>query len=155
MRLYAALFFCLMSLAPVAQPASRNSEVTRALTQEYATYVKAFSNKNIDPIANQLLPGWSGRIGGETMGRSQVLAMTREAMQSTRAVQDMCIRIQRVSVKGNVATATVTDNATLEVWNADGETYRTVTSSNLRRDTWVRTASGWKMRRSDVLRTLR
>lgn len=153
MKLSAVLMICLLALTSVAQPATRRQQVIRTLTQEYATYVKAFANKNLDPIQDQLHPAWSGKIRGETLSRAQLLNLTSETMNATRAVKNMCIKIQKVSLKGNVATLTVTDTASLVVYNPDGETTRTLSNKNLRRDTWVRTTDGWKLRRSEVLKT--
>ena len=152
MKLAAVWMVCLLTVGSAAQPASRTQQVTRALTSEYATYVKAFADKNIGPIEDQLDPGWSGRMRGQTLSRAQLLRMTEEAMQATHSVKDMCIVIKSVSVKGNVATATVTDTASLVVWSGDRESTRTLTTKNLRRDTWVRTAGDWKLRRSEVLK---
>lgn len=152
MKWSAVLTVFLLAITSTAYPASRNSQVTRELTAEYATYVKAFANKNLAPIEAQLDPGWSGRMRGQTMSRAQLLNMTDEAMQATRAVKDMCILIKSVSVKGNVATATVTDTASLVVWNEDGETTRNLATKNLRRDTWVKRAGDWKLRRSEILK---
>jgi hypothetical protein len=153
MRIRFALFAFLMTFASVASAASRTHDVTLALTQEYAVYVKAFANKNMAPIERQVLPEWTGNIKGQRLNRSQLLSLTEDAMNSTRAVKDMCIKIKHVTVKGNVAYATVTDTASLVVDGPNGQP-RTLTSSDLRKDTWVRTASGWKLKRSEMIKSL-
>jgi hypothetical protein len=153
MKWCAVWMICLLALTSAAEPASRRQQIIRELTQEYATYVKAFADKEIGPIQAQLDPGWSGRIGGQTLSRAQLVRMTEDAMDATRSVQDMCITIRNVHIKGNVVTATVMDTASLVVWNEDRTATRTLASKNLRRDTWVRTSAGWRLRRSEVLRT--
>jgi hypothetical protein len=152
MKVRLALFALLLTFSSVAS-AARNSAVVNALTAEYTVYVKAFANKNMAPIERQVLPEWTGTIRGQRLNRSQLLSMTEDAMHSTRAVKNMCIKIKSVTTKGNVATATVTDTASLVVDGPDGQP-RTVTSSDLRRDTWVRTASGWKLKRSQMIKSL-
>ncbi|MBW3624610.1 MAG: nuclear transport factor 2 family protein [Armatimonadetes bacterium] len=144
----------LMALASVAFPASsQRKQVINALSNEYGRYIRAFAAKNMAPIQNQIVSNWTGRIHGTTMGRSDLLQLTADAMESTSHIEHMCIHIKKLSLKGNVATATVSDIASL-VLNEDDGTPRKLASGTLRKDTWVRVNGDWKLRRSETLGTI-
>jgi Domain of unknown function (DUF4440) len=138
-------------------PAARADDRTarRDLDAIYAKYVQAAKQKEKTAlkqfIQQYTVADFQQKMpGGRMLNRAQVTAMLTEGPAADVRIVDEQLKIRQVTVKGNEAVATYTDQSTAVVADPQGKSHRIVSTSTSR-DTWVKKPGGWKMRLSEVL----
>lgn len=153
LNVLALIALALAGTPPAARADDRT--VRRDLDAIYAKYVQAAKRKEKTAlkqfIQQYTVADFQQKIpGGRTLNRAQVTAMMTEGPAADVRIVDEHLKIRKLSVKGNEAVATYTDQSTAVVADPQGKSHRIVSTSTSR-DTWVKTPRGWKMRLSEVL----
>jgi hypothetical protein len=138
--------------------------VKRALEFQYARWARAHTAKDIAALRRFLLedttPDFVFKGPRRTHTRQQELETyqpVREGKEPWVPAREYRTRIDRLTVRGDEAIALVTDHAVSVVRDpkitADpAHEPHTLTMERTNRDTWVKTATGWKLWRREVVK---
>ncbi len=126
--------------------------VRRELEAVFANRVQAVKNKDAEAQVAQVSPDYSATLpNGQTLNYEQITAYMRGGAEQIVLVLDLSITIESLMVRGNEAIIDARQKFSRTQRLRDGNIQNVVTGV-LQRETWVRTAEGWKLRRVDNLR---
>ncbi|MBD0369941.1 MAG: nuclear transport factor 2 family protein [Pyrinomonadaceae bacterium] len=127
--------------------------VLRELEAVFAERVKAVKNRDAEAQVAQVSPDYSATLpNGQTLNYEQIVGYIRQGPQQIISVLDLSITIESLTVRGNEAIVDARQqNYSRTQRLRDGNIHNVVTGV-LQRETWVRTAEGWKLKRVDNLR---
>ncbi len=151
---------CLCGMAALALtglPAHATSENERAVRKElearYARVVEAYRRKDIAAFMADKTPDFTGRsLSGKMGTREQVEAGVKQRMERILRLNYLRIRIHKLTVRGDQAEAITSQEFSRVVADPQGREHTVVGKGTMHRDTWVRTADGWKMKRVEELK---
>jgi len=138
---------------------ANDQEVRKELRSVYAMYIRANVAKNAGPslqfLNDSVTPDFvtTGAMGSRTRQRLMHELKSRQPWEPARAIW---LHINQLKVHGNTAIALVTGGATRDSRNPkftgdpSGKLHRFVTRTT-HRDTWVKTPTGWKVKREQEL----
>jgi hypothetical protein len=80
----------------------------------------------------------------------------KQAMAQTQSLDDAKIAIEKLTVKGNIATSVSTMSLTMTMMDSTGEMgpkgkAHKMSMTERSRETWVKTSGGWKAKHSEDL----
>lgn len=127
--------------------------VLRELEAVFAERVKAVKNRDAEAQVAQVSPDYSATLpNGQTLNYEQIVAYMRLGPQQIISVLDLSITIESLTIRGNEAIVDARQkNYSRNQRLGDGNVHN-VSTGVLQRETWVRTAKGWKLKRVDNLR---
>jgi hypothetical protein len=126
--------------------------VLQELEAVFAERVKAVKNKDAEAQIAQVSPDYSATLpNGQTLNYEQIAAYMKRGAEQFVAVLDSSITIESLTLRGNEAIVDARQKTSRTQRLRDGNEHNVVTGV-LQRETWVRRAEGWKLRRVDNLR---
>jgi len=126
--------------------------VRRELEGVFAERVKAVKNKDAEAQVAQISPNYSAtQPNGQTWNYEQIVGYIRRGAEQIVSVVDLSVTIESLTVRGDEAIVDARQKFSRTQRLRDGEVHNVVTGV-LQRETWVRTAEGWKLRSVDNLR---
>lgn len=133
-----------------------DAAVKKELTALFGKFAAAFKKKDVKTALSFFAPDYTAKEGGRTVTRAQVEAQMNLAMANLKSVDKLTWDIQKLAVKGNVATvealemmsATVVD--TLGQMGPKGQTHK-LKDVERTRDRFVKTPKGWLLKSSQTL----
>ena len=139
--------------AVAADPASEATTLKQVLSREYVRYNRALAAKNIPAILDMLTPDFAWNVGdGKTLNRQQTRAALQEYLDGIHVVKQAAFRLETVSSQApGRARVVVVETVTAVVPGERGAGRRERTTTERLRETWVRTGSGWKVKKSEIL----
>ena len=112
----------------------------------FAVRMQAYMNKDYDTLVNQISPDYSATLpNGETVSYEQIKTYIRRNLDRFISIKSQSMAIENAKVDGNEAIVDVRQIVSRLQKFADGSTHE-VTTGVLQQETWVRTASVWKLR---------
>jgi ketosteroid isomerase-like protein len=146
-----------LALGAGAHPARTQSRsqrhVRKELEAKYAKVAEAYRNKDIRAFMENKTPDFTGKsLGGQVATREQVEAGVRQRMGRIKRLNHLRIRINKLSVAGDVAVAVTTQEFSRVVTDPQGREHTVVTRGTTHRDTWVRTGEGWMLKSVEELK---
>jgi ketosteroid isomerase-like protein len=128
-----------------------NSAVRRELQAAYARAGEAYWAKDAAALMQMVTPDFVQRMpDGQTLGAAEAEAALSEWFATGDTLTRYDIRIGELAVQDSEAIAEVTENVTTTFADPAGRSHERV-QANTSRVTWVRTAQGWQIRRSEYL----
>lgn len=126
--------------------------VRRELEAVFAERVKAVENKDAEAQIAQVSPDYSATLpNGQTLNYDQIVAYIRSGAEQFVSVLDLSITVESLTVRGNEVIVDARQKFSRTQRLRDGKIHNVVTGV-LQRETWVRTAEGWQLKRVDNLR---
>jgi len=151
--LAAPLILAVVTAAGSAGIAVSETPLQRALSQEYVRYNRAIKAKDIQTIMGMLTPDFSWHVGdGKALNRQQTRKALAEYLDEIRFVEKADFRIEKISAAGKQAHVVVTETISALIPAGPNKMQRRVTTETLK-ETWVRTGRGWKVKKSEILKT--
>jgi pimeloyl-ACP methyl ester carboxylesterase len=83
-------------------------------------------------------------LDGKTVTREQTEAAIKQKMDRIKSVNYLRVEIGDITVTGNTAVVITTQHFSRVITGPDGKEHTVVTSGTVHRETWVKTATGWK-----------
>jgi ketosteroid isomerase-like protein len=126
----------------------KSKPVRRALEQQYAKIAQANINKDLGALLALRSPDFSVRMpNGETWSFEQSADYSRRAFEQVQSTISLTNTIETLTVNGDEAVAVVHQQwSRLQIKKGQ---LRRVDTSAVQRETWVRTAAGWKLKLID------
>lgn len=136
-----ALFFCVQ----VSQVRADDATVRKALGAQYTKFNQGLIKKDLKSTFSLLTPDAKFiEVGGQTRTHEQMHQMM-EQMLSTMTISKATNTIDKLKVTGETAIAEVTLKSSGAMKGEDKKTH-TVGYISKSRDTWTKTAEGWKLK---------
>lgn len=162
-RIHTGLVVFLLAVAAMGRSApapAAQAAVRQELEAHYARWAQAIKAKDRAAlqqfIEQETTPDFVSRGPEGTQTRQQVLDALKSTNEPWEPPQELRVKIDRLTLQGDKAVVRVSDQAegvTTDrklTGDASGKPHRLVTRG-VNRDTWVRTAAGWKLKRHEVL----
>ena len=122
--------------------------VRKAISARYAASDAALRKKDAKALLAMITPDFTVKTAaGQTLTAKQLPALLQQEFAAIKEVKNTRWSILEFGVKGNVATVKMTQTLSGVFTGQDQKTH-TLSSTNVSVDTWVRTPSGWKLRKS-------
>lgn len=137
----------------MSDKSKRCISVLRELEAVFAERVKAVKNRDAEAQVAQVSPDYSATLpDGQTLNYEQIVGYMRAGPQQIISVLDYSMNIESLMLRGEEAIVDARQkNYSRTQRLRDGNVHNVVTGV-LQRETWVRTANGWKLKRVDNLR---
>jgi hypothetical protein len=130
-------------------------DARQAITAEYDRMMASYQRKEVRALyRTQTTEDYTMKQGdGSVLNREAVEANVDKEMAWVKSVPAMKIQIQNLAVSDETAVATVRIDATaIVIHPADpNRAEHTLTRQNTAHHTWIKTATGWKMKAAEVL----
>jgi ketosteroid isomerase-like protein len=126
----------------------KSKPVRRALEEQYAKIAQANINKDLAALLALRTPDFSVRMpNGETWSFERSADYSRRAFEQVQSTISLTNTIETLTVNGDEAIAVVHQQwSRLQMKKGQ---LRRVDTSAVQRETWVRTAAGWKLKLID------
>ena len=152
LRLTVSCAVAAIVLAAGMAQAATEAAVRKEMTALYNQFAKDFKAKNIKGVTARLAPDFQMKTPeGQTLNRQQAVAAMSGMMNSVKRVKSYSYKFDKIVPKGNTALVTVTEKYSLIVADPQGGEH-TMDGTGQSRETFVKTAKGWQLKRSDGLK---
>ncbi len=151
MKRFAQLVAMLLVVQLVLLGSAQANEATkRAINVKYQNWVKAYQNADINPIVRELTSDFTAVLPGKrVVKRAEFVASARQVFNNILRTNSASARITGIKVQKNQAVVTVAQKLDLVLSiNNDSNYYK---ESGVYRDTWVKSAGQWKIKRSEFV----
>jgi ketosteroid isomerase-like protein len=144
-----AAFAFLMCLPATCR--ADNDAVRKQIEAQIARFQAAFRKKDIAAMRNITTPDFTlkSRDGTVSTRREANAALVVE-MKSIKSIKSWTIKIEKLTVKGNVATAIVSERMVASVADRYLKERETLNTGRMK-ETWVKTAAGWSYKRAEQI----
>lgn len=116
----------------------------RAIRKLYDAYEDSYHTKNVLPDVSMTTPDFTARMkDGTVLDRKKYAEVMR---QQLLMAQNEAFSIDKLTITGKTAVAITRE--TIETKARGGHVFGAVSRG---RDTWVKTAEGWKLKRTDSI----
>lgn len=128
-----------------------NGTVRKELESQMARFQQAFRRKDVAALRSITTPDFTMKApnGRVSRRREAEVAMIAE-MKSIRSIKQWTLTIEKLAVKGDVATAIVNERMTAEIAGPFDQPHTEVSQARIR-ETWVKTRAGWRYKRSELV----
>lgn len=148
--LWIALTISLLTGSAIG-PARPQKAANQEIQQAFERYRQAFLRKDMNAVTALLTPDFTWKMAdGTILDRARTAHALREQMTAIRAIERMDIQIHRLELQNDRAIAVVTETTRARITGHGGKT-ETATSRERYRVTWVRSASRWRMQKTEAL----
>jgi len=142
-----ALVLATIWICPAPARAQERHAVRKDLEAKYAKLAEAYKKKDIKMFMEDKAPDFSAKsLDGKVMTREQVEAAVKQRMDRIKAVNELKVEVGDITVTGDTALVATTQHFSRVVTGPDGKDHAVVTSGTTHRETWVKTAAGWKIK---------
>src|SRR5438067_2539403 len=132
-------------------PGETAEVVRRELQAAYARAGEALKQKDAATLMQMVTPDFVQRMpDGTLIGFTESETVLREWFTTPDRVTDYATQVGALTVDGGEAVAIVDEKVTTAFADEAGQPHERV-QANQARVTWVRTAKGWQIRRSEYL----
>lgn len=149
----AGVLVMLLAAGMTVPAAADNRAVRTELESAYTRMERAMSARDLPASLAAMTPDYSEKpLIGKIVKRPQVEASRKQSFEAAKSIQ-ATFRIQSVAVTGGKAVATVRFRTAIVTQPEmdQGRTHEVVATGPFKQ-TWVRTAQGWRMQRSEELK---
>jgi ketosteroid isomerase-like protein len=142
-----------VALGAVVTARADDAEVQKALQANYDRMSKALREKDLKTLIGFYAPDYQSKgIDGETTDRAAgVEARLKGLMEAIKSLKTVTAKIDKITVKGDEATVAITQTLVGTVAGADGNDHALDLQLS-GRATWIKTADGWRLKRTEALR---
>ncbi|MBA3257325.1 MAG: PilZ domain-containing protein [Pyrinomonadaceae bacterium] len=124
----------------------------RTFENLYDKRARAIRNKDFKAVMEFFAPYYSAVLpNGQTLNYEQIRDDVRRGMKKFVSIINMNFTIEKLTVRGNQAIVDARQDFSRKQRLRDGKTH-TIIISVLQRETWTKTAWGWKLRLVDNFR---
>jgi len=112
----------------------------------FAARMQAYAKKDYETLVSQISPDFSATLpNGEKLNYEQIKTYMRRNLDRFVSIENQSIAIENAKVNGNEAVIDARQIVSRVQKFADGSVHN-VTTSVLQQETWVKTATGWKLK---------
>ncbi len=112
----------------------------------FAARIEAYAKKDYDTLVSQISPDFSAALPNEqTLNYEQIKTYMRRNLERFISIESQSITIENAMVNGNEAVIDARQTVSRTQKFADGSVHNVATSV-LQQETWVKTATGWKLK---------
>ncbi len=112
----------------------------------FAARIEAYAKKDYDTLVSQISPDFSAALpNGQTLNYEQIKTYMRRNLERFISIESQSITIENAMVNGNEAVIDARQTVSRTQKFADGSVHNVATSV-LQQETWVKTATGWKLK---------
>lgn len=130
---------------------AEDAAVRGQIEAQMARFQKAFRNKELAAMRSITTPDFTMKSpDGTVSSRKEAESVIAAEMKSIRSIKEWTLKIERLTVKGNVATAIVSERMVAQVANPLGKDRLSVANARMR-ETWIKTSAGWRYKRAEAL----
>src|SRR5262245_31537660 len=130
----------------------KSKPVRKAIEAWYALNIEAFNNKDVAAIMALRTDDFHTITpDGKTNSRSDMETRTKAFVERIDHFISQDFKIGTIEVQGDLASADINQN-TVRIQRLPDGTLHKVEAGVLQRETWKRTAEGWKLYRVDNIR---
>jgi len=148
------MFPDLVAIAMLSGAGICAQDVRGELQAMYAKQDGAIRARDFEGFVATLDSGYVVRLrNGQTLSRAEVERHVRRNMELTVEVRSVSTTIDSVRVEGNRAVAIVTHEANQVIKDQEGQPH-TFENQVVHRETWVKGATGWRIRLLEELRQI-
>jgi ketosteroid isomerase-like protein len=135
----------------MSQNSKTSDAVRRELEAAYARAAAAWKAKDAGSLMKVVTPDFTQQMpDGQVIGAFEAESALREWFATTDAITDYQVQVGAVTLQGDEAIADVSEQIKT-TFEGPGGGRQERTQANTSRVTWVKTASGWQIRRSEYL----
>lgn len=133
------------AIREVVDAVKERQALRKELEAGSAKVAEAYKKKDIKMFMEGGHPDFSlTLLNGKTVTREQGEAAVKRNMDRIKSVNYLKIEIGDITVTGNTAIVVTTQHFSRVIAGPDGKEHTVVTSGTVHRETWVKTATGWK-----------
>lgn len=122
------------------------------LEVKYAKLVEAYEKKDVGMFMEDKTPDFTVRLlYGTIVTRDQVEEAVRHRLDRIKTVNFLKIKIGNITVTGDEAVVTTVQEFSRVIVDPHGNEHTVESSGTTRRDTWVRTAHGWSIKKVEEI----
>ncbi len=154
---FAAIVAVCLAAASAAFASPDEASVRKAMMANFDKSVKQFKAKDLKGFMSMYADDFSGKgPDGKPMTKTTVEAEMKEAMATTKSVEESKLTIEKLTVKGDSAELESTMTLKMQVVDAKGEMgvkgkLHSLTMVEKSKETWVKTKDGWKVKKGSVV----
>jgi hypothetical protein len=116
------------------------------LQNVFAARMQAYVKKDYQTLVSQVSPDFSAALpNGQTLNYEQIKTYMRRNLDRFISIESQSITIENAMVNGNEAVIDARQTVSRTQKFADGSVHNVATSV-LQQETWVKTATGWKLK---------
>ncbi len=116
------------------------------LQNVFAARMQAYVKKDYQTLVSQVSPDFSAALtNGQTLNYEQIKTYMRRNLDRFISIESQGITIENAMVNGNEAVIDARQTVSRTQKFADGSVHNVATSV-LQQETWVKTATGWKLK---------
>ena len=152
-RIATLLALAVLLLHGMTALAQDDAEVRKEIEAQYRRLAEAHDRKDLKAIVELKTPDFHAIFPDGRVGDSKVMEQySKQFLESNEPPYDIRVTIQKLTVSENklIAVAEVIQEATR--YRELGGQRRRVDTSVLQRETWAKTANGWKLKSVDSVR---
>lgn len=152
--LFITAFFCLGAISLPCAHADAKTDAHKAIQALYDKQNRAFARKDAEGVTADLANDFSATsIKGSTLGRDYVRGSVAGLLANAKSAFSRTT-IQRFRLDKTRATATVRTHCAIDGTAPSSNKVSQFVDDRTHRDIWIKTGSGWKIRRLRVLWSL-
>jgi ketosteroid isomerase-like protein len=133
-----------------APPGMTPQQTRQMLTDLYARYREAVRRKDAKAALALLTDDYTVEAGQVALPRWEVEKSLRRDLDRTRSISKWTMTLQDIAMQGNALVVVLTEDRSAVVEDDKGRPRR-VNAHDRMRDTWIKTSSGWKTRKTEIL----
>jgi ketosteroid isomerase-like protein len=135
----------------VATARADDASVQKEVQATCDKIVAALKSKDAKSVLSHYAADYMGkRLDGTTVTREQLQSQLEQQLGAVKVFKQVSLKIDKVASSGSEATGTATINLALTITGDDGADHE-VTSKRTSKQTWTKTDTGWKLKRSEEL----
>jgi ketosteroid isomerase-like protein len=128
-------------------PAEERHALRKLLEASQARVAEAFKKKDIKMFMEGGAPDFTLKgLNGKVMTREQVEAAVKRLMDRIKSVNELRVEVGDITITGDTAVVVTTQHFSRVIAGPDGKDHTVVTSGTMHRETYVKTAAGWKIK---------
>lgn len=132
--------------------AANDAAARKAIEANYNKACAAIKRKDIKFLMSQMTPDCTAKLAnGQVMGTKEIEASMKAQFGFIKSVKSVSVTIITLNIAGNSAVAAVRSRLQFVVLDPRNKKKHDVEIMGNYKDTWVKTAKGWKTKRSEVV----
>ncbi len=138
-------------LLPLGLVAHAQKSEEQAIKTAYSTADAYYRKKDAGKLMKMLAPDVSYKeVSGKTMNYKEMDAMMRQQMGMIQSIDTFKTTVKKLTVNGKMALAETSMTMKGKIKDPQGKMH-TISSLSTTRDTWTKTAQGWRIKHIDTI----
>jgi uncharacterized protein (TIGR02246 family) len=147
-----AAFVVVVAPPPAARAADATADAKKAIQAAYNKMNAALERKDVNGAFSVLTPDAEQiTLQGQRLSAAQMRQQMTQGLAQARSIRSRTT-VQKVTLKGNQALAVVRSQVSFVVTDPQSGRDAKIAADEVSDDTWIKTAQGWRAKRSKTTR---